>query len=330
MPRITLAVLAYRQQDFVEAAVLSALGQVCEPIEILLSDDASPDDTFARMQALASAYAGPHQVVARRNPVNLGLGAHINEIVRVSSGQLLVMMAADDLSTPDRVRRTAAAWDASHQRLDLIASHVIDMSFDGRQLGKIKVDDLSAWPDVATWARRRPYVVGAGQAFTRRLFDRFGPLRDGVVQEDQVNTLRAIGSGGACTIDAPLVHYRRGGMSGAAVDASPGAFLARMRRRNALHLALHEQWLADARLLGCEDLVAAGFRHEHDRELFIQRQLSANTWPSRWRAVVETPVLPLSWRLRRAAYLGVPQLALANQSARASLARLRNGLGFSG
>ncbi len=53
-PRITLVVFAYNQSAMIDAAIDSALVQVCEPIEILLSDDASPDDTFARMQARAA------------------------------------------------------------------------------------------------------------------------------------------------------------------------------------------------------------------------------------------------------------------------------------
>jgi len=108
-PRITLAVLAYNQSATIDTAVQSALGQQCEPVEVLLSDDASPDDTFDKMQAAASAYTGPHQVVVRRNARNLGIGEHYNEVMRAARGRLIVMMAGDDISTPDRVARTAAA-----------------------------------------------------------------------------------------------------------------------------------------------------------------------------------------------------------------------------
>lgn len=325
MPRITLAVLAYRQQDFVEGAVHSALAQACEPIEILLSDDCSPDDTYARMSAVAQAYRGPHQVTVRRNPTNLGIGAHVDEIVRLAQGQLLVLMAADDLSTPDRVARLAHAWDQTGQRADLIASHAYDMTFDGRNKGVLKVDDLARWPDVAAWARQRPYVIGAGHAVTKRLFERFGPMGPGVFHEDQVNTLRALTSGGACTVDAPLVHYRRGGISSALRDASTQAFLARTRRRNDQHLALHEQWLADARVAGCEPLVEGAMQHDLRRERFIQAQLHARDWKERLHEVMAQPQLPLLWRLRRTAYLGSPNLALAAQSAKALIRGLAVG-----
>ena len=85
-PRITLVVFAYNQSAMIDAAIDSALAQVGEPIEILLSDDASPDDTFARMQAKAAAYRGPHQVRVRRNPTNLGINGHFNAVVEAAQG----------------------------------------------------------------------------------------------------------------------------------------------------------------------------------------------------------------------------------------------------
>ena len=58
-----------------------------------------------------------------------------------------------------------------------------------------------------------PLVVGAAQAWTRRLFDLLRPVPEGVVAEDLVMVFRAIVSGGAATLPEPLVRYRRGGPS---------------------------------------------------------------------------------------------------------------------
>ena len=310
-PRITLAVLAYNQSATIDTAVGSALGQQCEPVEVLLSDDASPDDTFDKMQAAASVYTGPHQVVVRRNARNLGIGEHYNEVMRAARGRLIVMMAGDDISTPDRVARTAAAWDASGERLDLIASHLHDMGHGGEDFGILRVDDLADWKTLDDWARRRPYIVGASHAFTRRLFERFGPLGPQVAYEDQVNTLRALlmGDGGACTLDAPLVHYRRGGVSDRMRDFSGERFLQWTRRQNIKHLALHAQWLQDAAQAGCKAQVQAAIAKEYGHELFWQSLLAADTVRGRWQAVHAHPGLPLGWRLRKWAYLGLPGVA---------------------
>ena len=130
-PRISLLLLACNQQATARAAALSCLAQVGEPLEIVLSDDASSDATFAELQAAARHYSGPHQVRVRRNPANLGIGAHYNRLLAETSGALLVTAAGDDFSVPQRVQCLAAAWDESGQRADLIASHFIDMAADG-------------------------------------------------------------------------------------------------------------------------------------------------------------------------------------------------------
>lgn len=326
-PRITLAVLAYRQAGFIDAAVRSALDQVCEPVEVLLSDDASPDTTYAQMQALAAAYHGPHQVIVRRNARNMGIGEHINEVVRAARGELIVMMAGDDQSLPQRVARVAAAWDASNQRLDLIASHLIDMDQDGIDQGVLRVDDLAQWRSLDDWARQRPYIVGAGHAFTRRMFDRFGPLGPKVSYEDQVNVLRALLGGGACTIDEPLVRYRRGGVSDRMRNFSAEQFLAWMRRLNGIHVALHQQWLQDARTAGHEEFVQRVIHREYQRERFIEALLAAPHLAGRWAAVGQFPDVALGWRLRKFAYLSVPALAARIRAMQASFKRLRHGEG---
>ncbi|MEY4908390.1 MAG: hypothetical protein RL260_2108 [Pseudomonadota bacterium] len=324
-PRITLVVFGYRQSRTIEEAVRSALAQVCEPIEILLSDDASPDDTLVRMQALAAAYQGPHQVTVRCNPRNLGINGHFNEVTRVARGELLVMMAGDDLSLPDRVAQVAQAWDASGQRLDLIACHLHDMGANGEDHGVLRVDDLSQWHSVQDWARRRPYVVGAGHAFTKRLFTRFGPLLPQVGYEDQVNLLRALCSGGACTLDAPLVRYRRGGVSDRMRDFTGEHFLAWLRRLNVLHVALHQQWLHDAETAGCLDTVQRATEREYRREQFVASLLDAPGAAARLKQALQPSSLPQGWRLRKALYLAWPALAARIRSVQSELKRLRRG-----
>lgn len=324
-PRITLAVLAYNQQAFIEDAVRSALNQTGDPLEIILSDDASPDSTFEQMKVLAESYSGPHQVILRRNESNLGIGAHFNTVLQAARGQLVVMMAGDDISTPDRAAVTARTWDASGCRLDLIACDLVDMSYDGKDLGVIHVDDLSQWQRLEDWARRRPYIVGAGHAFTKRLFDRFGMLGPGVAYEDQIITLRALCSGGATTIRQALVRYRRGGVSDRMREFSGANYAAWTQRQNVKHIALHAQWLLDAKTAGQYEIINEATRREHDRELFIRDLLAEHTLHSRIGVARRATRVDLGWRLRKVLYWQWPALAAGIRRWQAAWKRLRLG-----
>lgn len=311
-PRISLLVLAYNQATVVESAVQSCLAQVCEPLEIVLSDDASTDDTHALLIKMAAAYRGPHQVRVRRNPHNLGIGAHYNAVISDSVGQLLVTAAGDDISLPHRVQTLAAAWDASGQKADLVASHLIDTSADGLDLGTIRVDDLAQWQSPQDWVRKRPYVVGASHAYTRRMHERFGPIRDDLPYEDQVMALRASCMGGGITVQEALVRYRRGGVS---ARASQHLTVASNRQRLSVkHLrqrALYLQVQQDLSTVGRLDLWGGKLQKRLLRsELFLALQ-SSGDWPSRCRHLAKYSGAGWAWGVMQVVATSWPKLYLA-------------------
>ena len=307
-PRISMILLACNQQATARAAAESCLAQQCEPLEIVLSDDASSDSTYAQLQAAAQAYRGPHRVRARRNERNLGIGAHYNQLLLETQGELLVTAAGDDMSTPQRVAQLAAAWDATGARADLISSHYIDMAPDGTLGAHIVTDDLGQLT-LAGWCARRPFTVGATHAFTRRLMTHFGPFIDGVWHEDPIMALRAITTGGAVTVPQALVHYRRGGSS-RWPRTQRGAELVRwVRTQNRRVLAEIAQHTQDATLAGCRDEVVAALGPTLARETYLAAMLDAPDAPTRWQACMAAPGLPLGWRLRKFLTFTFPEQA---------------------
>ena len=69
----SLILLTYNQEKFVSQAVIAALSQRCDPLEILITDDCSNDRTFDIVQDIVKNYNGPHKVLLNRNNKNLGL-----------------------------------------------------------------------------------------------------------------------------------------------------------------------------------------------------------------------------------------------------------------
>ena len=112
-PAVTIGLVAYNQEKYVRAAIEGALGQDFSPLEIILSDDCSSDGTFAIMEEMVAAYRGPHRVIARREPVNVGTVQHVINVSRAARGELVVMAAGDDISYPDRASALHAAWKES-------------------------------------------------------------------------------------------------------------------------------------------------------------------------------------------------------------------------
>jgi glycosyltransferase involved in cell wall biosynthesis len=307
-PRVSLLLLAFNQEGTVRRAAESVLAQLCEPLEIVLSDDASSDGTFAILQELASAYRGVHRVRARRNEKNVGIGEHYNRLLACSSGRLLVTAAGDDFSVPHRVQSLIRAWDASGGRADLIASHVIDLDHDDRLHDVIRVDDLASYTSVEQWAKKRPYIIGAGHAFTRRMMERFGPMLPDVFYEDQIMTFRAIVGGGAVTVDEALVHYRRGGTSRKPNQFDSTEHMAWWTyRQRTRELAEMDQLIQDSRVVGCDGLLRGMFEARLKKEQYLRQLDSLQTNRDRWRAFHRAAPLPRWWRLRKMLHVMLPQ-----------------------
>lgn len=319
-PRATLILLVYNQRALLTEAIQACFAQTGEPIEILLSDDASTDGSYELMARLTAGYRGPHQVRLRRNERNLGIGEHYNRAIADSSGQLLVTAAGDDISLPDRVQTLLSLWDATGQTADLIASHVIDMTEDGRDMGIIRVADLSRWKSPQAWVRKRPYVIGASHAFTRRLHERFGPFDASLAYEDQVMALRACCMGGGVTVDRPLLRYRRGGVSALEAAAqTPQGFLQWSQKKHARQRALYQQVHRDLDTAGWPQLWRGKVKRYFCRSDLALRMLAE---PRAWRRLAMAwPPRGAGWfwALRHGVYFAVPSLAARIQKAQRKL-----------
>ena len=305
-PWVSMLLIAYQQPDTIARAIRGALAQTYSPLEIVVSDDASTDGTFAAMRAAVAGYAGPHRIVLNRNQRNLGIGAHLSHMVGLSTGELLFVAAGDDVSLPQRCETVARAWLAHGRRPDLIASALFDMDDDGAMHAPIVPSDLQRYRSVKDWLTDPPFVVGAAQAWTRRLFDRFGPLPDGVVAEDLIMVFRAIGSGGAITLPEPLVGYGRGGISRRVRTQYAQEVIARVLKNNRHALVEHEQLLQDARTMGQLDTVQATFDAKMERERFIRDVFAAPGIDRKFGISLHASGVPIGLRLRMGLYAALP------------------------
>jgi glycosyltransferase involved in cell wall biosynthesis len=308
-PHVAMLLIAYNQRDTVGQAIASALAQDYSPLTIVVSDDHSGDDSFEAMQRAVADYRGPHRVVLNRNPRNLGIGAHLSHAASLCpEAELLFVAAGDDTSLPQRCSRVVAAWLAGGKRADLISAPLEDMDASGDVHAVITPSDLGRYRSLRDWVADPPHVIGAGQAWTRRLLERFGPLPEGVVAEDLVMVFRAIGSGGALSLAEPLVRYRRGGISRRVRTLHAGDVIARLLKNNRHALVELPLLLRDAATIGQLDAVDAVLNERLDRERFIHDVFAAATFPQKVAVVLRAKTVALAVRLRMALYAMAPWL----------------------
>ena len=305
-PLVSMLMIAYNQAEQIGDAVRSALAQTYEPLEIIVSDDASSDTTYAAIEAALAGYAGPHRVIARRNTVNQGISAHLSQIAQLAHGELLFVAAGDDMSVPERCERVVDCWLAHGRRPDLIATDLADMDEAGHVHERVSPTELDRYRSFDDWLAGRPWLIGAAHTWSRRLIERFGPMLPGAAAEDQIMVLRASLSGGAISLREPLVRYRRGGLSRKRRYQSVDELIARMRQSNRYGLAELAQLQRDAEIAGVGERMRAAMAPKLAREQFIEAMFEANSLGERLGLMTRSAGVKLGLRIRIFLYATCP------------------------
>ncbi|APX14031.1 glycosyltransferase [Tateyamaria omphalii] len=207
-PSLSYILLTYNQRDTVAAAVRSALEQTDVALEIVISDDCSPDDTFDVIEKTVAGYSGPHRIILNRNPHNLGLAGNLDKTHELSNGDVLIAAAGDDMSYPHRSARIAQAFEEEDALLVCSYADVIDPD-DQPVDGNFRTALFyNSW-DTARAARSKALYIGATGAWHRSLYEKYGPL-DPDAYEDLVLGFRAALEDRVAVIKKPLVKYRLG------------------------------------------------------------------------------------------------------------------------
>jgi glycosyltransferase involved in cell wall biosynthesis len=246
-PTASYALFTYRQAAWAAEALLSAVAQDAEGLEILVYDDGSDDGTFELLRGVVDAYRGPHAVRLSTDRTHRGLTAQINRAAREASGDLIVVAAGDDVARPDRVRRLLALFTPG---VTALHSNATVMDADGTEGGlwfAAPPATPSSWTEVVDG---RWQLFGAAAAYDRSLLLANEGLLEGVVAEDLALSMRAVRAGRVVFVDEPLVRYRRHdrnvSLSSDGLD-DPGRYRRHLAHRALFLEGANRQWASDLR-----------------------------------------------------------------------------------
>ncbi len=206
-PLVSYILLCFNQSEFLQSALNGALSQTYSPLEIIISDDCSTDNSFELITAVVNNYNGPHKLIINRNSYNVGTSEHLNNAIAKASGDFLVFASGDDISSEARVNTLVEYREKSS--LTALFSNVIKINEASQSLG-VMFDKPPLFAEQITDVLvGKPYwTIGASFACDKRVFDAFKPLSQNVLQEDGSIVFRALLLGTVGYVDKPLVEYR--------------------------------------------------------------------------------------------------------------------------
>jgi len=200
-PLVSLTLLTYNQEDYIQEAIESALAQDYENLEIIISDDCSDDKTWERIQRTISGYTGPHRIILNQNNTNIGLLGNIQKAKEMSKSKWITVLAGDDVAYPDRVRHIQS-FISSHEDIYAIGTGYKIIDKKGNVIGL-------GMPNMTTQRRLCDSIItGATAAYHTGCFDSFQPPNSSTCLEDVIYPFRALILGRVLLTKRPTICYR--------------------------------------------------------------------------------------------------------------------------
>jgi glycosyltransferase involved in cell wall biosynthesis len=218
---VSICIPSYNAARFLPAAIDSVLAQDFADFELVVSDDASTDDTAA----VLGRYADPRLRVVRSED-RLGQAGNWNRCVELAGGEYVTLLHADDELLPGYLERAVAVLDA-HADVRLVHCSVehIDEAGDPLFLQTLLDEDLV---DGDRLILRRLLLEGcvinpAGVMVRRTAYERAGPFTDRIVWGvDWHMWIRVALQGAVAYLAEPLARYREHGHSGTSAVMASG------------------------------------------------------------------------------------------------------------
>ena len=211
-PRVTVCIPTYRGASHIRNTIDSVLAQTFHDFELVIIDNASPDDTFA----IASSYRDP-RVRCLRNAENLGAEGNWNRCLAEATGEYIKLLPDDDVLARECLQQQVEVFDhdAGQELAMVFCARVIidgrghprmERRTFGRQRRRLARDEI-----FRQCLRRGTNVIGepGGVMFRRDLARRVGGFDATygyVVDLDY--WLRLLAHGDGCYLPDLLVSFR--------------------------------------------------------------------------------------------------------------------------
>lgn len=265
-PLVTFSVTTYNQEKYIESAVKSALAQTYSPLEILISDDCSSDNTWEIILRTVKEYRGPHTIRLNRNETNLGVTRHCDKIRQMASGDFRTGCAGDDIALPNKVEAMVDRWAQDDYRPIVMYTNGYWMKPDGTREGLIY--NNPSRPQTRKEFLRHPItsMPGALAGSSSDIRDIFGQMNPAYCSsEDNITAIRGVLLDHLVYLDVPTMLWRRSGLwTGMLQDRRYDKF----RYWNGMRdpAGFSRQALSDALTLGEPKLITAMYKYWRESE----------------------------------------------------------------
>jgi glycosyltransferase involved in cell wall biosynthesis len=169
MTTISIAMATYNGARFIREQLDSLAAQTVLPLELIVTDDGSSDDTLAIIEEFAKT--APFQVQIVRNETRLGFRTNFMKCATLCTGDLIAFCDQDDIWFEQKLERQLSHFADPMVFLSCHNAKLIDQQ--GRDVGRSLHQFPSSLPFSYCSASPFAYCHGFTQVFRRQLLSFF-------------------------------------------------------------------------------------------------------------------------------------------------------------
>ena len=109
---VSVVIPVYKRPELLRRAVQSVLAQTHRPLELVVVDDGSPDDTFEQLQAMTADVESAGVTPSFHTKSNGGVASARNFGIGKAAGEYITLLDADDEYFPSKIEKQLAAVQA--------------------------------------------------------------------------------------------------------------------------------------------------------------------------------------------------------------------------
>jgi len=203
LPLVSFCMTCHNQAAYIRQALVSVLEQTYPNVEVVISDDASTDESPALIRELVQNLSEKYpqrKIVSNFNDVNLGNIGNFEKCFSLANGEIFIEADGDDISLPERAAEIVAAWERSKRKATLFVHQWIVFD-EEHEYAPMRLRSVTA------------DIKGAAMAVSRKVYDDYKRVEKKGAGQDLVWTYRALRLGAGVLIQKPLIRYRLGGVS---------------------------------------------------------------------------------------------------------------------
>ncbi|MGI9565785.1 MAG: glycosyltransferase family 2 protein [Nitrosopumilus sp.] len=202
-PSLSIIVPAHNEEKVIERTIKSVLQNNYPKKELIIINNASTDNT----SKLLKKYANKIQIV---NEYQKGKAIAINSGIRVSHGQIIVVMDADTIVTKDAFRNIVQPF-YKNPKMGAVTGNVKILNYNDNYHTKIQVLEYALASQISKAALASQEAVtivsGAFGAFRKSVIDLCCPFSNDTLTEDLDATITVLKNGYTTTIQETAVAY---------------------------------------------------------------------------------------------------------------------------